>query len=130
MTPPLRRTWLVVCYVLCAAAGATSLLWHSPAVATTGAWAYAWGVLLILGGTAAAVGVARDHWLGEWCGLPPLVAVWAVYSGTLAWLALDDTTRVPGCLALAAVAALMFWRWQVVAVERTAARQQLQRDRG
>jgi hypothetical protein len=130
VTPTPRRSWLALGYLLCAAAGASSLFWHSPAVAAAGLWAYLWGILLVLGGTSAAVGVLREHWLGEYVGLWGLISVWAVYCGVITWLGFtqNDPTRAPGALALAAIAVLMVWRWFVVSVERTAAREL--RDRG
>jgi hypothetical protein len=130
VTRPPRRGWLASAYALCALAGAASLVWQSPAIAAAGVWAYAWGVLLIVGGVASAGGVMRNHWLGEWCGVPPLIAVWLVYGVTAGWAIVADhqLVRSPGSLALLAIACLMTWRWQVVSGERRAARQI--RDRG
>lgn len=124
-TPPPKRGWLVAAYVLCALAGAASLLWQSPTVAAAGNWVLVWAALLIVGGAASAYGVACGHWLGEWCGLPPLIAVWLVYGLTNGWLIVsrDDLARTSASLALMAIACFMFWRWQIVARERQAALQ-------
>lgn len=63
--------------------------------------------------------------VGEFAGLPPLVAVWLVYGLTAGWIVLDrdDMTRLPASLALISIASLLFWRWQTVAGDRQAARQ-------
>jgi hypothetical protein len=121
-----RRSSLVAAYALLAAAGVAAVLWPSPAIEAAGGtgWAKFWGLLLIAGGLAAATGTVLDHWLGEWCGLPALVAVWAVYGASAMVLLYrnGDMPRLPGALALLAVSALLLWRWSAVNAERDAAR--------
>lgn len=127
MSPTPGRALLIAAYALFAAAGGSGLLAPSPAVAATsrGIWAIAWAGLFLIGGAASLAGMLRNHWLGEWCGLPPLVAVWLVYgiSASVILLKTGDMSRLPGSLALLAVAAYLASRWRVVALERLAARQ-------
>jgi hypothetical protein len=50
--------------------------------------------------------------------------VWAVYglSALLIVYTAEDMSRLPGCLALLAIAALFVWRWKTVDAERDAAK--------
>ncbi len=120
-----RRALLVAAYVMLAACGAASMVWPSPSVEASGrTWAFVWSAMLVVGGVPAALGAARNRWVGEWVGLPPLVAVWAVYGIAAAAMGLRTGTpaRIAPALALLAVAAVLFWRWQNVALDRDAAR--------
>jgi hypothetical protein len=78
------RPWRALAYALMALAGVAALVWPAPAVReSSGAWVYAWSVLLVVGGGAAFVGVCSGWWLGEYAGLPPLAFMLVVYAAAL-----------------------------------------------
>lgn len=120
-----RRGWLVAAYLLLAAAGAAAIPYASPAVSAAGAlWSFGWAAFLVVGGVLSAAGAWRDHWLGEFIGLPLLIAVWAVF-GVAAGAAVVQgrLNALPGATALLAVACLLAWRWTDRNAIRRAARE-------
>lgn len=127
-----RPSWalLTASYLLLAAAGATAMVWPSPSVEQQGgrSWAAVWAVLLVVGGAVSAFGAARHAYRWEYAGLPPLIAVWTVYFvASMAAVATGLMERLPGALALAAVACFLGARWREVAHVRIAARQVAER---
>ncbi len=126
MRQPPRRWTRVASYALMAGAGLAAMAWPAPAVkaATSpvaGVLVYVWAVLLAVGGLCACVGAARDRWLGEYTGLPPLVMVFAVYA--LAAAATGKTSAIAGSCALGSIALLLLARWRDVAhIRQEAAR--------
>jgi hypothetical protein len=117
-----RRLVLAIGYTLMALAGIAAMLWPAPSVRaatnpTSGLLVYLWAALLTVGGTTCAIGAATDRWLGEYAGLWPLVTTFAVY-GIAAFASPRGAVAYGGGLALLSIAALMFARWQVVALVR------------
>lgn len=121
-----RRPVRAVAFALLAVGGVAALVWPPPAVrAATSpvyALAYLWAALLIVGGVTSALGAATDRWLGEFVGLWPLFAVFAVY-GLAAFTtaaSVDPLNHVYRLYALAsgfvltAMAGLLLARWQDV----------------
>lgn len=117
-----------------AAAGLASFAWPSPAVeratsATSGGTVYAWAALLAVGGLACALGSASDWWLGEYAGLWPLIATFAVYA--LAAAATGRGTAIGGACLLGSISMFLYARWRDVAViRREAARFRTEHGRG
>jgi hypothetical protein len=97
------------------------------ATAGAGPLIYVWAALLILGGLTSAVGSWTDRWLGEYAGLCPLIAVFAVY-GLATFLSSRGFTAYAGGLVLLAFASLLFARWQDVAQIREEAARQADRS--
>lgn len=121
MLSPPRRTTRVLGYGLMALAGVAAMAWPAPSVkaattATTGVLVYVWAVLLAVGGVSCALGSALDRWLGEYAGLLPLVATFAVYG--LAAAASGRWTAVAGGCLLGSIALLLLARWRDVALIR------------
>ena len=119
-----RRWTRAIGYGLMAAAGFAAMVWPAPSVraATTpmAGLAYVWAGMLALGGLASAWGAAVDRWLGEYAGLWPLIATWAVYA--LAAGATGRLTSIAAACALGAIAFLLLARWRDVAqIRREAA---------
>jgi hypothetical protein len=82
-----------------------------------------WAVLLAIGGLCSAVGAFTDRWLGEYAGLWPLVTTFLVY-GLAAFAAGRGPVSYAGGFALLSIAALLYARWQDVAlIRREAVRQ-------
>lgn len=132
-SPRPARPFLVVAYLLLAAAGMAALWWPSPSVRMAGrGLADLWSTFLLVGGLLSACGAGRRQWLGEYIGLPLLIAVWAVYGLTSGYAAFisDQRSSRAGALALLGVAALLGYRWEYVAVYRKAARETAGRPRG
>lgn len=124
---------LVAAYLLLAAAGLCALAWASPSVSQAGrGLAATWAVFLVVGGLTCAIGAARRTWFGEYVGLPLLIAVWAVYGLTAGYAAVarHRPASWAGCCGLLAVAFLLAYRWEVIAVYRRAARQHAARPPG
>lgn len=121
------RAARLVGYALMGLAGVAAMVWPAPAVQaatpTVGPLAYIWAGMLILGGVTSAAGAASDRWLGEYAGLWPLVATFAVY-GLAALAGGRGWAAVAGGLALLSVAALLHARWHDVALIRREADRQ------
>jgi hypothetical protein len=125
-SPAPARAALVAAYLLLAGAGLVALIWASPSVAQAGRiWAFTWAGFLVVGGLTSAYGAARRSWFGEYAGLPLLIAVWAVYGISAGWAAVAASRPETwaACCALLAVAALLAYRWEVIAVYRRASRE-------
>lgn len=126
MTSRAARRWTrVVGYTLMAAAGVAAMAWPAPSVrAATNpvtTLAYVWAALLVVGGMSSAIGAAADRWLGEYAGLWPLIATFAVYA--IAGAATGRATTVAGSCALGSIAFLLLARWRDIAqIRREAAR--------
>lgn len=121
MAPPRRRKWRVAGYILIAAAGTVALISPAPSIARAVGWlAYLWATWLLLGAGVCAVGGAVDRWLGEYTGLPLLIAALAAYAVVLtagSWPARGFA------LLLAGFGSKLVARWQdVAAVRREALR--------
>lgn len=117
-----RRLVLTVGYALMALAGLAAIVWPAPSVkaataTTSGLLVYVWAILLTVGGVTCALGAATDRWLGEYAGLWPLVTTFAVY-GLAAFASPKGAVAYAGGFALLSIAALMYARWQVVALVR------------
>lgn len=124
----LGRAARLIGYALMGLAGIAAMVWPAPAVQaatspTAGALAYVWAGMLIVGGLTSAAGAASDRWLGEYAGLWPLVATFAVY-GLAAFASGRGWPTVAGGLALLAIAALLHARWHDVALIRREADRQ------
>lgn len=131
-TPLPARAALVVAYLLHASAGVAAAFWPPPSVAASGRlWAYAWGAFLVVGGLMCAVGAIRRTWLGEYLGAPLLIAVWTVFGITAGWAGIQAGRpgSAAGCFALLAVASLITYRWEQLAVYRKASREATTRGR-
>lgn len=122
-----QRRWArVFAYVAFAAAGAAEVVWPAPSVKaatapTAGIVIYVWAAFLLLGGIMSAAGAVLDLWIGEYCGLPLLASVFAVYG--LAIAATGKPTSYALALAFIAVAAFQVGRWRdVAAIRRESAR--------
>jgi len=118
---PARRWTRVTAYALMAAGGAAAMAWPNPAVRaattpTSGLLAYLWALLLVLGGASSAIGAALDRWLGEYTGLVPLSATFAVFS--LSAAATGRLTAMPGAAVLGSIAFFLLSRWLDVAQTR------------
>lgn len=129
----LGRAARLVGYALMGLAGVAAMVWPAPAVQeatapTGGALAYVWAALLVVGGVTSAAGAASDRWLGEYAGLWPLVATFAVF-GLSALASERGFVAVAGGLALLAIAALLHARWQDVALIRREADRQAHGER-
>lgn len=100
-------------YLLLAVAGVAAFPYQSPSVSAAGAiWATFWAVFLTVGGLTSAIGVWRDHWMGEFVGLPLLVSVWAVFGVAAGWRVFQGHPEtIPASTALLAVACFLAWRW-------------------
>jgi hypothetical protein len=84
--------------------------------------------MLVVGGVSCAVGAARDRWIGEYAGLWPLIATFAVYA--LAAATAGRVTAVAGACALGSIALMLLARWRDVAlVRREAARYNAEHER-
>lgn len=129
MAHPPRRRWRVAGYILMGGAGLVALLnAHATTVAASTGWlAYVWAAWLLLGGAMAAVGSATDRWLGEYAGLPLLIASLASYASVL--LLSGHLGALAGSLLLAGFASKLVARWQDVATVRREA-QRAAKDRG
>jgi hypothetical protein len=123
-----RRTIRAIGYFLLFAAGVAALIWPAPSVRaatspTSGLLVYLWAGLLALGGLCSAIGAVTDRWLGEYAGLWPLVTTFMVY-GLAAFTAGRGSASYAGGLFLLSIAALLYARWQDVAlIRREAIRQ-------
>lgn len=115
--PPPVRVSRVFAYCAFAAAGATSIAWPVPAVAeaTTGAryLALVWAGMLTTGGVLSALGAAVDRWIGEYVGLLPMIATFAIYALTVA--VSGSLPSAAACTFLTGVALVLFSRWREVA---------------
>lgn len=123
----LGRGARLVGYALMGVAGVAAMVWPQPTVqaatASVGPLAYWWAGLLVLGGFTSAAGAASDRWLGEYAGLWPLVAVFAVF-GLAAFASNRGAVAYAGGLALLAIGALFVGRWHDVALIRREADRQ------
>lgn len=122
------RAARLVGYILMGLAGVTAMVWPAPAVeaataSTAGVLAYIWAGMLIVGGVTSAAGAATDRWLGEYTGLWPLVATFAIY-GLAAFASARGPVAFAGGLALLSIAALLHARWHDVALIRREADRQ------
>lgn len=106
-------------YAALATAGTMAIVSPTPAVReaaspTSGWLAYAWAIMIVVGGLSSALGTAFDRWFGEYVGLWPLATTFAVYS--LASAVTAD--RPTGALLLGAFALFLVARWRHVAMVR------------
>jgi hypothetical protein len=107
----------VVGYGLFGLAGAAAIVWPAPSVESATGWlVYVWAAWLAIGGTLAGAGAVTDRWLGEYAGLPLLSSAFGVYAVVIA--SNGRLSSAAGALALAAIAAVLFARWQDIGVLR------------
>lgn len=110
--PPPRPARLIA-YTLFGLAGLAAVLWPAPSVRAASGWlVYVWAAWLLVGGLTSAVGTVTDRWIGEYAGLPLLVAAFGVYA-----LVVGASGRLPsvaGALVLGGLAAKLAARWQDV----------------
>lgn len=118
-----RQWFYAASYGAMATAGVCSLVWPAPAVSrvTNGAAALitVWAAMLIAGGLFGLAGAVSRRWLGEFAGLPLLIAVFLVY-GIGAFANGVPASRA-GAFALTAIGSLFAARWlEVNGIRRTA----------
>lgn len=125
-----NRVLLIISYLLLVSAGIAGSIWHSASVSQAGfPVATLWALFLTVGGASCAYGVMRRNWLGEYIGLPLLVAVWMIYGISSGYSAIyGNRSAIGGSLALTSVASLLAWRWRgIVEIRKAASRGAMRR---
>lgn len=133
---PRRRYAYALAYLLMACAGVAAAYWPAPSVRTaTGGGIspqlYVWDAFLLVGGLASGFGAVTDRWVGEYIGLPLLVAVFGVYgvSAFFTALASESPASIAGGMALSSIALLFIGRWRDLGMIRRTASVPLIRGR-
>lgn len=115
-TPPPRPARLVA-YALFGLAGLAAVLWPAPSVQSASGWlVYVWAAWLLVGGLTSALGTITDRWIGEYAGLPLLVAAFGVYTVVIG--ASGRLSSLAGAFVLGGIAAKLAARWQDVQAVR------------